>query len=443
MNKPKIYFHLWRTRTILYATALSALLLVGSIAQTAEHGPTEGRQGMTALSDVRKAELQVASARREVNDTVAHTNTDRSLAKSKLMSELSYLAMVQSMSGQGNAAIETFNEQRKLWIELRGEEVTGDLTKDLDAISISQSADAVETIAIAAKQRQIVILNELHHVSYHRAFALRLARRLRKEGFGFLAIETFRGDALEAMPLNYATRSTGVYSREPTFAQFLADAKADGWMFVGYEPDHNIGNREFGMAKNIIERVLDRSPNGRIFIYVGYSHARKIPIAIDDSSPAKMAAHLKRLTGIDPLTIDQTLLNDYYFGEAQSAMYQAVTQKALGKGPVVLIGTDGEATKFTGEQAGFDFHVVHPPYNTNSISRRPEWMSLEPKVFHPYPIPNDLIPTEGLRLVYAFPKNSGYDAVPLDMVLLSPDEPETSLMLISDQYELAHEDISD
>jgi hypothetical protein len=435
--------NIWRNGGVLCVLGLVMLLLFGSGACRSEPGPINARQGMTVLSQVRDAERRVASARRRLSEIRAGSDPDPTPGVlSNLIGDLSMLATLHSWAGQGDAAVATFNERQRLWGDLHGDEFTGDLREDLEAIFASQTADAVETIALAAAQRQIVVLNELHHVPYHRAFALRLARRLRRDGFQFLACETFRGDDQEVMSRPYATRSTGVYSREPVFAQFLADARQDGWKFVSYEPDSTFSNREFGMAANIVDRVFGISPDARIFIYVGYSHARKLPVATDDDSPAKMAAHLKRLTGIDPLTIDQTVLHDHYFSEAQSVLYRAAKQKISGVRPVVLVDSEGEPTKLTGAQAGFDFHVAHAPYGTDARTRRPEWMTSS-EVFYPFPIPSDLIPAEGVRLLYAFPRNSGNDAVPLDLVLLRPGEPAPTLMLISDQYELAHEDISE
>jgi len=56
-----------------------------------------------------------------------------------------------------------------------------------DVIANHNPAPALATIVKEAAGRQIVILNEGHHVPRHRAFAQQLAIELRKSGFEFLA----------------------------------------------------------------------------------------------------------------------------------------------------------------------------------------------------------------------------------------------------------------
>jgi len=63
-----------------------------------------------------------------------------------------------------------------------------------DSIRIEDAIaeDAIAAIVREAKNRQVVILNEAHHVPLHRAFAMKLARELRKIGYEYLACEAFQ-----------------------------------------------------------------------------------------------------------------------------------------------------------------------------------------------------------------------------------------------------------
>ncbi|UUZ56696.1 hypothetical protein LP419_17465 [Massilia sp. H-1] len=79
------------------------------------------------------------------------------------------------------------------------------------AIAWAATRDAIDGIIEQARSRQIVILNEAHHVPAQRAFAMQLARELRKAGYTYLAVE-----ALSEAPLakGYFNRSSGYYVSE-------------------------------------------------------------------------------------------------------------------------------------------------------------------------------------------------------------------------------------
>lgn len=102
-----------------------------------------------------------------------------------------------------------------------------DLTeKARELISGFEPRDAIAGIVEAARDRQIVILNEAHHVARHRAFALLLARELRTLGFEYLACETFSStvDIAAMQPRKYPLRRDGAYIRDRSSATSCARA---------------------------------------------------------------------------------------------------------------------------------------------------------------------------------------------------------------------------
>ena len=68
-----------------------------------------------------------------------------------------------------------------------------------------------------------------------------------------------------------------------------------------------MNRREERQATRLAEVIADLPESDRILIHVGFSHAAEVPIRGPGGNPLEwMAARLKRYTGIDPLTIDQT-----------------------------------------------------------------------------------------------------------------------------------------
>jgi hypothetical protein len=138
-----------------------------------------------------------------------------------------------------------------------------------------------------------------------------------------LAAETFwnTGDQAPMVRLakdGYPIHSSGHYTQEPVFGDFVRQSLAMGYRPVAYEQMES-GNGSTSRADSIARRedaqsshlaqVLAADPKAKMLVYVGHSHVAEQPI--DDRSNAKqswMATLLKAKTGIDPLTIDQVTL---------------------------------------------------------------------------------------------------------------------------------------
>ena len=111
---------------------------------------------------------------------------------------------------------------------------------DLDG---AVARDAIDAIVEAAGNTRIVILNEAHNVSGHRAFAARVMRALRPLGYDWFAAETFTQP--QPVPLvrigAYANgapflASYGYYTHDPVFAEMVREAARLGYRFSDYEP---------------------------------------------------------------------------------------------------------------------------------------------------------------------------------------------------------------
>lgn len=181
--------------------------------------------------------------------------------------------------------------------------------------------DPVEEIARRAAAARLVIVNEAHERPQHRDFIARIALRLRVEGFSIYAAETFLPAVREER--SWPSLRDGTYSQEPVFGALLRAVRATGYRLIDYEDlselperatqQEQIAWREAEQARNI-RRILDDNPDARVLVHVGLYHLLEQP---DARGNAWMAQRLKQETGIDPLTIDQTVYaapgDDYVF----------------------------------------------------------------------------------------------------------------------------------
>ena len=292
-------------------------------------------------------------------------------------------------------------------------------------LSPAKPHDAIEEIVARARKTNIVILNEAHNSPRDRAFALRVARALRPLGYKTLAAETLSHtvpetglSATDQLKRDGFVRfNTGGYTIDPVFARFIREALALGYEPVGYEqtnaqkrPGSGIPEREQAQADNLMQKIFSARPKEKVLIFVGHAHAAESPLVGASGNRTEwMAARLKRMTGVDPLTIDQTSVTDTRGAREAYAMASA----RIGKASAVFF--EGAKPLVLGSYAGsVDLQVIHP--RRSYRSGRLTWLTeLGGKQIT---IPGRLLPTRGRRLIQVFAADAPSDAVPLDQVLV-------------------------
>ena len=314
------------------------------------------------------------------------------------------------------------------------------------ALAGVRAEDAVDAIVAQARTRRVVILNEAHHVPMHRAFAMRLAAALRKIGYAYLACETFSGGDAGVPAPGQVTTATGFYTREPTFANFVNSALADGWKLVPYDvitppkPGQDwmdsIRAREQGEADNLVARIFAQAKDAKVFIYAGYSHAFKsVPGAAGDID--WMAERLRRATGLDILSVDQTEFYAHPDRAAEHPLYAGLLAAFPVAAPVVLRAPDGQYAVPGVARGHVDMQVIYPRYAVHD--GRPDWLrTLAGR--SPHPIPAALLPKQGRRIVKALRLDAAQDAVPADVVLVEAGKPAPVLMLPPGEFRYLYEE---
>ena len=276
-----------------------------------------------------------------------------------------------------------------------------------------QATDAADAIAKLAADRRIVLINEAHHNAHTRQLTLALLPRLRAMGFTYFAAEALGDKDPGLMQRGYPVKESGTeYLREPLYGEIVREAIRLGFIIVPYDDasDDTVAAREAGQADNLYQRVFAKDPQARLFVHCGYAHIDKAKGRLGSTEP--MAMRLQQLTGLDPLSIDQTQFLEV--GMDQSDAYHQLIARFPSKAPFVLINrASGEA--WSASPKVYDINVILPAAvslksfgqkvvvnngervqdskDTSSLStdlistsglQRPSWLTLEGER---YPIP--------------------------------------------------------
>lgn len=242
--------------------------------------------------------------------------------------------------------------------------------EQIDSINIKYvKTDAVEFIVDQAKKHQVVIINEAHHNSMHRAFTRSLLKRLYDIGYKNLGLEALGNGKFHDSAIHirkYPLLHTGYYIKDPQFGNMVREALETGYRIFPYEVISNANGkpREIEQAQNI-KRVIDSRPNEKFLIHCGFDHALE---GIHNSWEKAMAGRLTEYTGIDPFTINQVV-----YSEKSKPGFNPVLLKALDlKRPTVLLDSTNNPLRYEREKSWMDIAVLHPI--TSYIHNRPHWL---------------------------------------------------------------------
>ena len=222
---------------------------------------------------------------------------------------------------------------------------------------------AREVILERAKAAEITIINEAHHIPAHRVFMRSLLKDLYAEGYRYLGLEALFDSTINER--GYPVMESGFYTKEPEFGNLLYEALRLGYTLFPYEASAGKDNkeREFEQAANI-QAFLKSAPPGKALIYCGYQHANEGEHPVWGKA---MAGRLKELTGIDPLTVGQTLFTE----RSEPGNDPLFIRLHEGEEPIVLVDEQGNVFNGPSEDDQTDLVVIHS--RTTFIHGRPSW----------------------------------------------------------------------
>lgn len=299
-----------------------------------------------------------------------------------------------------------------------------------------QFEDALDAIEKAAGNAQIVILNEAHHISRHRAFAGQVAERLSALGYNMFGAEAFAQPAVEGLragsPISV---KSGLYVLDPVFAQTVRRVLSSGMGLFNYEqrPDQRVSDpdwkievaaREEAQAHNVADHMA-RHPDAKLLIYCGYDHVTEK----GDRNGDWFATRLKALTGLDPVTIDQSQSWARFDPAEDPPHVKLVLDAYDGVSPICV--KDGSGRAFTSDayEGRVDFSVFHP--RVADIEGRPGWLAADP-LRSPATVSFD--PSENVGLLQAFSVNEGWGSVPVDQMIVTGGQKSAVLFLPVGEY---------
>lgn len=315
-----------------------------------------------------------------------------------------YLSWYQTFVGDYPAAAISFSIQQPA--------LADDRPSPLDNPDYS-ARPALETIPELAKNYRAVFFNEAHNIPLTRTLTVQLLARLRAEGFNYFAAETLYQTDTALQSRGYPIEGSGFYTEEPICAEMVRTALKLGFKVIGYEAlsDATGNAREAEQARNIYRAVFKHDPHARLVVDAGYAHIQESGVYLGGAS---MAEHLRRLSGIDPLTVEQTMLYPRPSDRDDHPDYLQVMQQLKPKVPIVFVDKAGKPWSL---RPGYDVSVFFPP---EKIRRgRPTWLSLggERK---PYFVSGDRCNHTFPCLVEARYASEGDDAIPADRLILTP-----------------------
>ena len=302
-----------------------------------------------------------------------------------------------------------------------------------------QHVSARRYIHLEAKSRRVIMINEAFAKPLHRAFTLSLLADLHSLGFRYLALEMLNNFSDQS--LSRVTMHTGYYAAEPVAAELIRTALSLGYTLVPYEDTaagiHTAAQRDSIQAENIYA-VLKKDTAAKILVHASFTHISEKP-GPDGFIP--MALAFQKISGIDPLTIDQTDMTE----ESNFAYGRIIYQAYLAKFPLTepsIALVNGNPVNVT-DKDFYDLCVIHPP--TQYKDGRPTWLSLG-GLRHPFTVKP---PVEGVYLTQAYylneivaNDNAPWQLIPADQTYVVNGAGNYLLYLRKGKYRIYFRDIN-
>ena len=312
----------------------------------------------------------------------------------------------------------------------------GIISDTVDKLKNIQYVQAKNSIISNAAHYNVIMINESHIKPVHRAFTYSLLEDLYKEGYRYLAMEAFNNYSNKC--LDSINVFTGYYIMEPVAGELVRKALQLGYRLISYEDtlasEHSISQRDSVQAQNLYT-VIRKDPSAKILVHAGYGHIRESKI--DNYTP--MALWFKKISGIDPFTIDQTGMTEGSEFEYGRLFYQYFNARFNITSSSIIYQNKRPFNPL--EEKGYDVMLMHPA--TIYQHNRPTWLSLngEKKI-------TLIQPTEKmLFFVQAYYENE-YSSdmlnflVPADQTYITNREGYYCLYLRKGKYKIIMRDVS-
>jgi hypothetical protein len=314
-----------------------------------------------------------------------------------------YLSWFQTYIGDYNAARRTFSIAQPVQSDDGPSPLSGGY----------QPRPAVDVILDLTKNRKAVFFNEAHSAPITRTLTIQLLAKLRAQGFNYFAAETLYTTDHDLQKRGYPTAQSGFYVNEPLYGEMVRTALRLGFKVVSYDAENaGVGDpRERAGAENLYSQVFKHDPNARLVVNAGFAHIQKSGKYLGGSS---MVEFFQKISGIDALCIEQTMLIQHARSDQDHPNYLAATQAHHFAQPTVFVSSDGKP--WTLKPGEYDVSVFFPPQDIGDP--RPDWLTLG-GLRSSYPVASDLCHNIFPCLIEARYANEGEDAIAADRVRMN------------------------
>ena len=304
--------------------------------------------------------------------------------------------------------------------------------------SVWHAQPALAAIARLARGRRAVFFNEDHTDPETRTLTIALLARLRAEGFDTFAAETLYQRGIATLRRSgWVGPGTGFYTREPLYADMVDTALALGYRVIAYEaPDAaHAQAREADEAANLARRAFRGHPHARLVVNAGFAHVQKRGRYLGGRS---MAEDFMRLTGIDPLVVEQTMLTGHLQRGFDQPDWRAVIAALHPTVPIVFLDRTGRPWSLW--PGAYDVSVFFPRMRV--LDGRPTWLGVWGQRL-PVPVSAALCAGEFPCLVSAHPAAAPRSSEALDRVVFRCGRQLRDLWLAPGRYRLRASDRAD
>lgn len=278
--------------------------------------------------------------------------------------------LIQSLAFTGD--IQTIQSIQKAGYHPAPDSVMQAIQQLADIAKKASYTDALTYILGRAAKERVVMVNDAYDKPRTRAFMISLLQGLYDRGFHTLAMEMLDPHN-GSKPLTRLTTITGFFSNEPMAGELIRAAMAIGYQVVPYEDTiarHTPNQREYAQAYNLSQWINLKDSSSKLLVYAGFDHIEE---GAASNGHIPMAAYFKVITGIDPLTIDQTQMTENSTTSDGAALYDKWIKLNNPPGSVVPMIENRPWDPFGLHL--YDIHVIHPP--TQYIDGRPDWLSID------------------------------------------------------------------
>jgi hypothetical protein len=272
---------------------------------------------------------------------------------------------------------------------------------------------ADEAILELTGLRKVVFFNESHSRPVTRTLTVQLLARLRAQGFTYFAAETLYTAHADALKGGHADARSGFYINEPIYGEMVRAALRLGFKVIAYDAEDVASSdaREKAGAQSLYDQVLRNDPDARLVVNAGFSHIQKSGDYLGGSS---IAENFQKISGIEPLSVEQTMMIEHPQADQNHPYYSAAIQVEHFSRPFVYVSDAG--TPWTLKPGQYDISVFFPPESHSD--NRPDWVSLG-GTRQPFSVTGDECHGHFPCLIQAHYENEDEQSVAADRVLLN------------------------